>query len=116
MMTAKQWPVRETRTAHQPADSIRDLRPRRHRQPRRAPGQVLDVLSPREWEVLNLIVLGKTDRQIADELFLSRITVSNHVSHILGKLEVPNRTAAASIALGAMHNRVDQTRRDESSR
>lgn len=115
-MTAQRWPVRTTQTAHQPSESSRDLRPRRHRQSRRAPGQALDVLSPREWEVLNLIVLGKTDRQIADELFLSRITVSNHVSHILGKLEVPNRTAAASIALAAMHNHASHAQRDDSTR
>jgi DNA-binding NarL/FixJ family response regulator len=115
-MTVKTWTVRDARTAHQPADVSHELRSRRRRQVRRAPGHVLDVLSPREWEVLNLIVLGKTDRQIADELFLSRITVSNHVSHILGKLEVPNRTAAASVALAAMHNRANRLQPDDSSR
>jgi DNA-binding NarL/FixJ family response regulator len=56
------------------------------------------VLSKRELEVLDLIALGKTDRQIAEDLFISRITVSNHVVHILDKLNVPNRTAAAIVA------------------
>jgi DNA-binding NarL/FixJ family response regulator len=55
-------------------------------------------LSRREREVLSLIALGKTDRQIAEDLYISRITVSNHVVHILDKLEVPNRTAAATYA------------------
>ena len=59
------------------------------------------VLSKREREVLHLIAQGKTDRQIADELFISRITVSNHVVHILDKLDVPNRTAAAIRAAGS---------------
>jgi DNA-binding NarL/FixJ family response regulator len=52
-------------------------------------------LSPREREVLEHIAQGKTDRQIAEALYISRITVSNHVVHILAKLGVPNRTAAA---------------------
>jgi DNA-binding NarL/FixJ family response regulator len=58
----------------------------------------VNLLSRREREVLNLIVRGKTDRQIAEDLFISRITVSNHVVHILDKLGVPNRTAAAMVA------------------
>lgn len=55
-------------------------------------------LSRRESEILALIMLGKTDRQIADDLFIARITVSNHVAHILDKLDVPNRAAAAAVA------------------
>lgn len=58
----------------------------------------LETLTRREREVLKLVMVGKTDRQIADELFVSRITVSNHVGHILAKLGVPNRTAAAAMA------------------
>jgi len=53
------------------------------------------TLSRREREVLALIALGATDRQIAHELLISRVTVSTHVAHILNKLGVPNRTAAA---------------------
>lgn len=56
-------------------------------------------LSRREREILALITLGKTDRQIADDLFIARITVSNHVAHILDKLDVPNRAAAAAVAV-----------------
>ena len=54
-------------------------------------------LSKREREVLSLITLGATDRQIAYELLISRVTVSTHVAHILNKLGVPNRTAAAGL-------------------
>lgn len=55
-------------------------------------------LSRREHEVLHLITHGKTNREIAEALFISKITVSNHVTHILDKLGVPNRTAAAIFA------------------
>lgn len=56
-------------------------------------------LSRREIEVLTLLAQGKTDREIADELFIERRTVSKHVAAILAKLGVPNRSAAASTAL-----------------
>ncbi len=58
-------------------------------------------LTPREREVLSLVAEGKSDREIADRLFLSRRTVSEHVRHILGKLETPTRTAATALALRA---------------
>jgi DNA-binding NarL/FixJ family response regulator len=57
------------------------------------------VLSPRELDVLRLIVEGKSDREIASDLFISPHTVMRHVSNILGKLEVESRTAAATHAL-----------------
>ncbi|HUG15888.1 MAG TPA: AAA family ATPase [Thermomicrobiales bacterium] len=56
-------------------------------------------LSPREIEVLRLIVEGKTDREIGAELFISHHTVARHVSSILGKLGVESRTAAATWAV-----------------
>ena len=43
---------------------------------------------------------GRTKRQIADELVISRSTASVHVTHILAKLDVSTRTEAAGIALG----------------
>jgi DNA-binding CsgD family transcriptional regulator len=57
-------------------------------------------LTPRELEVLALVAAGRTNRQIADELFISESTAGVHVSNILGKLGVSSRTEAASIALG----------------
>ena len=56
-------------------------------------------LSPREREVLALVIDGKSDREIAAALFISHRTVMRHVSSILDKLEVPTRTAAATAAL-----------------
>jgi len=55
-------------------------------------------LTPREIEVLAMVADGMTNREIAGELYISRKTASAHVSHILSKLSVPNRTAAAATA------------------
>ena len=56
-------------------------------------------LTKREREVLALVSLGRTNRQIADELFISENTAGVHVSNILGKLGVAGRTEAAAIAV-----------------
>ena len=55
-------------------------------------------LSQREVEVLLLISAGKTDREIAEELFISFRTVGNHVRNILNKTNTINRTEAATYA------------------
>jgi NarL family two-component system response regulator LiaR len=58
-----------------------------------------DPLTARELEVLRLIAQGKSNREIAEELVLAELTVRTHVSNILGKLHVANRTQAALYAL-----------------
>jgi DNA-binding NarL/FixJ family response regulator len=55
-------------------------------------------LTEREGEVLARVAAGSTNRQIADELFLSQKTVARHVSNIFTKLGVTTRTAAARVA------------------
>ena len=55
-----------------------------------------DQLSAREREVLALVAEGLTNKEIADRLFISPITARNHVSRILTKLELENRTQAAT--------------------
>jgi DNA-binding CsgD family transcriptional regulator/tetratricopeptide (TPR) repeat protein len=55
-------------------------------------------LTTREREVLLLLVEGRTNREIADRLFISPKTAGVHVSNILGKLGVSNRVEAATIA------------------
>lgn len=52
-------------------------------------------LSERELEILRLIVRGSSNREIAAALFLAEGTIKNHVTNILGKLEVRDRTQAA---------------------
>jgi DNA-binding CsgD family transcriptional regulator len=64
-------------------------------------------LTPREREVLRLVMAGQTDREIGDILFLSHRTVNAHVSRILAKLEAPTRRAATikGHALGLLPDR-----------
>lgn len=57
------------------------------------------LLSPRELEVLRLLVEGTSDPEIAERLYISRKTASNHVHAILQKLGVASRAAAAALAV-----------------
>ncbi|MEQ8437935.1 MAG: LuxR C-terminal-related transcriptional regulator [Ilumatobacter fluminis] len=64
-----------------------------------SPAQPLVVpLTDRELEVLAELATGKPNRQIADELYVSLNTVKKHITHILDKLGVSNRTAAVDRA------------------
>ena len=65
--------------------------------PRAATGEPAN-LTDREREVLALLVAGRTNRQIAQQLYISEKTVSVHVSNILAKLGARSRTEAAAIA------------------
>ncbi len=58
-------------------------------------------LSAREAEVLALVAAGRTNGQIAQELFISPKTASVHVTHILDKLGVSSRIEAAMLAARA---------------
>jgi DNA-binding NarL/FixJ family response regulator len=60
------------------------------------PALRLEGLSPREWQVAELVARGYTNQQIADALVLTRGTVANHVAHVLGKLGLSNRTQVAA--------------------
>jgi len=56
---------------------------------------LIEPLSEREIEVLGLIAEGQTNREIAEALYIASGTVKNHVTNILGKLAVRDRTQAA---------------------
>jgi two-component system, NarL family, response regulator LiaR len=55
-------------------------------------------MTNREQEILLLIAQGMSNQEIADELFITLKTVKTHVSNILAKLEVEDRTQAAIYA------------------
>ena len=57
-----------------------------------------DGLTRREIDVLRLVASGKSNQEIAEELFISLRTVANHVTNILGKISASNRTEAAIYA------------------
>ena len=61
----------------------------------------LDELSPRELEVLGLVARGSTNREIAEALYLSPLTVKTHVSRILTKLRARDRVQLVVIAYQA---------------
>jgi two-component system, NarL family, response regulator LiaR len=63
--------------------------------------RALDVLTPRELEVLRLIALGHSNKRIALELGVAEKTVKTHVGHVLAKLGVADRTQAALHAVRA---------------
>ena len=82
---------------HPLMDRVIALQERAESQPAKAP-KYPDGLTPREVEVLRFIAAGKTDREIAEELFIAVRTAGYHVSNILNKTNSSNRTEAATYA------------------
>jgi DNA-binding CsgD family transcriptional regulator len=62
------------------------------------PRDTIDPFTPRERSVLRLVALGRTNRQVGEELFISEKTVSVHLSRIMAKLGATRRTEAVAIA------------------
>lgn len=65
----------------------------------RSPQHTLFELTEREREVLDLVVQGYSNQQIADHLFISLATVKAHISNILSKLQVSSRAEAIAYAI-----------------
>lgn len=63
----------------------------------RTPGSA-PTLSAREREVLTLVARGRSNRSVAQELFVSEATVKTHLTHLYGKLGVTDRAAAVAVA------------------
>jgi len=80
------------------ADAIVTMAEEAAREPRRRGAGTLSALTAREREVLKLVADGKTDREIAEILFISRRTVNYHVANILGHLAVHSRQDAVARA------------------
>jgi LuxR family maltose regulon positive regulatory protein len=87
---------------------LRDLRAASHppvpadraagRREAAAAAGLVEPLSERELEVLELLAAGRSNREIAEELVVALDTVKKHVSHVLGKLGAANRTQAVTRA------------------
>jgi DNA-binding NarL/FixJ family response regulator len=56
-------------------------------------------LSPRELEVLDCLVMGRSNKEIGDSLFITEQTVKNHLTSVLRKLAVDDRVAALRYAV-----------------
>lgn len=76
----------------------------RFRQPKQPLQRVLhEDLTERELDVLKLLAKGKSNQDIANELFIGIKTVKYHITNIFAKLEVDDRTQAAIYALSLIH-------------
>jgi two-component system, NarL family, response regulator DevR len=62
-------------------------------------GEAFKVLTEQEVKIIALVARGRTNREIANELYLSEKTVRNYVSSILGKLGLSHRSQAAAYAV-----------------
>ncbi|MCM2252844.1 MAG: LuxR C-terminal-related transcriptional regulator, partial [Ramlibacter sp.] len=103
-VAARQLAGKLLEAAHRDADALgmRSLARRiAETQAQAAPGAAAYPagLSEREAQVLSFVAQGKSNRQIARELFVSPNTVANHVRSILGKTHSSNRTEAAAFAI-----------------
>lgn len=81
-----------------PSVTARVLRGYRDGTPRTSPGAAVEVLTPREREVLALIGAGLTNGEIAAELVLGEGTVKSHVGRVFAKLGLRDRAAAVIFA------------------
>jgi len=77
---------------------IEELRPRPAEQADPAGPATDEILSPRESQILRLVAEGLGNREIAEQLHLSRYTVECHIKHIYRKLAVSSRTRAIHTA------------------
>jgi ATP/maltotriose-dependent transcriptional regulator MalT len=81
-------------------EAARELRRLGQRVParqRRGGGEGLDVLSGREREIAELVALGRTNREIGAELFLSEKTIEGHLTRVFAKLGVSSRAEVAEV-------------------
>jgi DNA-binding NarL/FixJ family response regulator len=62
------------------------------------PATLPDELTPREAEVLSLIAQGRSNREIATELFVSEATVKTHINHVFSKIDARDRAQAVHYA------------------
>jgi len=76
---------------------VEEFRGREQRRLRRSDGAAAIALTPREWDVVELLKDGDSTAEIAGRLGISPVTVRRHVSMILGKLDAPDRAAVVAL-------------------
>jgi len=81
------------------AMAARILKEFTHPDPSSGKEEVIDELTPREIDILELVVEGKTNKEISSELVISENTVKIHIRNILEKLHLQNRIQAAVYAV-----------------
>ena len=62
---------------------------------------IVDLLTSKEKEVLQMVAKGESNKQIADKMFVKEVTVKTHLNSIFKKLKVANRTQAVLLAMQA---------------
>ncbi len=80
------------------APLMAELEPLLGRPARPAPDAAGEHLTPREREILGLVALGRSNKQIGSQLFISAKTASVHVSNIMAKLGAAGRGEAVAVA------------------
>ncbi|WP_421383224.1 response regulator [Bacillus salacetis] len=81
------------------ADIVREMRRNQSEDQSHEVPEILKELTEREMEVLNQLGLGLNNKEIAKELYISEGTVKNHVSNLISKLQLRDRTQAAIFAV-----------------
>lgn len=81
------------------ADIVREMRKNQTAEQSTEIPEVIKELTEREIEVLNKLGLGLNNKEIASQLFISEGTVKNHVSNLISKLNLRDRTQAAIFAV-----------------
>jgi DNA-binding NarL/FixJ family response regulator len=89
--------IGDLRGRHEPPAGETHMKVEAEQQAQPVPGPA--GLSPRELDVIRLLPLGYTNRQIAAELTLGQATVATHIRHILQKTNSANRAEAAAYAV-----------------
>jgi DNA-binding CsgD family transcriptional regulator len=87
--------IASTHPAHRPGEVHR--RPVRLRHP-----EVLRILTPAEQRVADLVADGHTNQEVADRLYLSRLTVETHLKRIFAKLGIRSRAALAAAVVAGL--------------
>ena len=81
------------------SDIVKEMRKNQSTEQINTVPEIVKELTERELEVLNKLGLGLNNKEIAEKLYISEGTVKNHVSNLISKLQLRDRTQAAIFAV-----------------